>query len=426
MNQSALTEEVGVEVPAPFMDLFEPKRYKAFFGGRGSGKSHSFAKALISEAYNADMMHKPIRVLCAREIQRSIKDSVKLLLDDQIKLLGLEHHFTSLQNEIRGEGGSTFLFAGLGQLTTDQIKSMEGIDRCWIEESQTISQRSLEVLIPTIRKPGSELWFSWNPRNASDPVDELFRGTVVPLNAVIKKVNYDCNSFFPQELNAERVFDKEKKRDRYAHIWLGEYEPTAIGAIWDRQTFHQNRREEIPELNRIVVSVDPAISSEDHSNEHGIIVAGIDDNQRGYVLDDLSKRGTPREWANRAVSAFDKWEADAIVIEINQGGDMVRHTLESVRPGLPIVEVRATRGKHIRAEPISALYGLGRISHVGTFTELEDQMVKMTAGGFEGEGSPDRVDALVWGFTHLFPKMVQRPSKPRKRFVPHSSAGWMG
>ena len=426
MSPSTLTEEVAVEVPEPFIDLFYPHRYKAFHGGRGSAKSHSFAKALISQAYNADKMHKPIRILCAREIQRSIKDSVKLLLDDQIKFLGLQSHFTSLQNEIRGEGGSTFLFAGLGQLTTDQIKSMEGIDRCWIEEAQTISQRSLEVLIPTIRHPGSELWFSWNPRNANDPVDKLFRGEVTPQNAVIKKVNYDSNQFFPSELNEERKFDKEQKRDRYAHIWLGEYEPTAVGAIWDRQTFHQNRRDEVPEMGRIVVSVDPAISSEAKSNEHGIIVCGLGSDSRGYLLDDVSKQGTPSQWANRAIAVYDKWEADAVVIEVNQGGDMVRHTLESIRPGIPIVEVRATRGKHIRAEPISSLYSLGRISHVGTFPELEDQMCQMTAGGYSGDGSPDRVDAMVWGFTHLFPKMVQRPSKPAKRLVPYSTGGWMG
>ena len=144
------------------------------------------------------------------------------------------------------------------------------------------------------------------------------------------------------------------------------------------------------------------------------------------MLDDVSRQGTPSQWANRAISVFDKWEADAIVIEINQGGDMVRHTLESIRPGIPIIEVRATRGKHIRAEPISSLYSLGRISHVGTFPELEDQMCQMTAGGYAGEGSPDRVDALVWGFTHLFPKLVERPSVARKRLTPRGATGWMG
>jgi len=416
------TEEVDVEIPEPFMDLYTPCRYKAFYGGRGSAKSHSFAKALLCEGYE-----KKLRILCGREVQRSIKDSVKLLLDDQIEILGLGDHYTSLQNEIRGENGTVFLFAGLGSMTTDQIKSLEGINRCWIEEAQNISQRSLEVLIPTIRQPGSELWFSWNPRNANDPVDKLFRGQITPKNAIIKKVNFDDNKFFPKELNDERLFDKEHKPGRYAHIWLGMHEPKAIGAIWDRQTFHENRREELPTMGRIVVSVDPAISSEEKSNEHGIIVCGLGDgDQRGYVLDDVSRQGTPSQWANRAVSVFDKWEADAIVIEINQGGDMVRHTLESIRPGIPIIEVRATRGKHIRAEPISSLYSLGRISHVGTFNKLEDQLCQMTSAGYVGEGSPDRVDALVWGFTHLFPKLVQRPSVTKKRLTPRATTGWMG
>jgi phage terminase large subunit-like protein len=199
-----------------------------------------------------------------------------------------------------------------------------------------------------------------------------------------------------------------------------------VGAIWDRQTFHQNRRQEVPEMGRIVVSIDPAISSEEKSNEHGIIVVGIGSDGRGYVLDDVSLKGTPSQWANRAVSIFHKWDADSVVIEVNQGGDMCRNTLTSVQPGLPIVEVRATRGKHVRAEPISSLYSLGRISHVGTFPELEDQCCQMVAGGFAGEGSPDRVDALVWGFTHLFPQLVQRPNIARKRLTPRAATGWMG
>ena len=128
----------------------------------------------------------------------------------------------------------------------------------------------------------------------------------------------------------------------------------------------------------------------------------------GYVLADVTTRGGPHQWAARAVAAYDRYEADAVVIEINQGGDMVRHTLQTVRPNLPIIEVRATRGKHVRAEPIAALYTMGRISHVGVFPKLEDQMCLMTAGGFEGEGSPDRVDALVWGFTELFPALTTK------------------
>ncbi len=163
-----------------------------------------------------------------------------------------------------------------------------------------------------------------------------------------------------------------------------------------------------PELERIVVAVDPAVSSEEGSNEHGIIVAGLGSDGRGYVLADVTTRGGPHQWAARAVAVYDRYEADAIVVEINQGGAMVRHTLQTVRPNLSIIEVRATRGKHVRAEPIAALYTMGRISHAGVFPELEDQMCLMTAGGFEGDGSPDRVDALVWGFTELFPSLTTK------------------
>jgi hypothetical protein len=398
MTKTALSR---IKVPRAFAGLRKPARYKAYYGGRGGAKSHSFALELLLQAGK-----EKLRVLCAREVQNSIKDSVKQLLDDKIAALGLESFYESTQHEIRGANGSQFIFAGLGAKTTDQIKSMAGIDRAWVEESQTISARSLEILIPTIRKDNSEIWFSWNPRHASDPVDQRFRGLVVPDDAIIKKVNHDANPFFPKTLSAEMEFDRKNAPGRFAHTWLGEYEPMAIGAIWDRQTLHEGRRAEVPPMERILVGVDHAISAEEGSNEHGIIVAGVGADGRGYVLDDMTTSGQPKKWGSRAVAAFDKWQADAVVIERNQGGDLVRENLHTIRPGLPVIEVHATRGKHVRAEPISSLYSLGRISHVGTFPDLEDQMCLMTAGGFEGEGSPDRCDALVWALTELFPQMT--------------------
>ena len=242
------------------------------------------------------------------------------------------------------------------------------------------------------------------------------------------RTSYKENPFFPEVLEKVRAYDEQHKRDRYGHIWLGEYEPMAIGAIWARLPLHQNRRAEAPDLERIVVAVDPAVTAEPGSDWHGIVVCGEGADGRGYVLEDGSTRGSPRQWANRAIAMFDKWEADSIIIEVNQGGDMVRHTLESVRPTVPIIEVRAARGKHVRAEPISALYSLGRISHVGAFPELEDQMCLMTAAGYEGKGSPDRVDALVWGMTKLFPAMIRKPTPPAgPRERPHTGPGaWMG
>jgi len=407
-----------IKLPDAFRGLFVASRYKAYYGGRGAGKSQSFAIAAAVRATES-----PLRILCAREVQCSIKDSVKQLLDDKIDECGLSQNFSSFRNEIRGNNGSKFLFTGLQDRSVNQIKSFEGADIVWVEEAQTISARSLEVLVPTIRKPGSELWFSWNPRHAGDPVDRLFRGPHVPDNAIIRKVNYDENPFFPVELENERKFDRISKPERYGHIWLGDYEPVAVGAIWDRVCLHENRRKEPPELGRILVAVDPAVSAAPGADEHGIIVGGLGADRRGYVLDDLSTRGSPRKWAERTVAGFDRYGADAVVVEVNQGGDMVRHTLESVRPGLPIVEVRASRGKHVRAEPIAALYALGRVSHVGTFAELEDQMCRMTAAGYEGAGSPDRCDALVWLMSELFPDMIRAPEKPRRRADSSSRRG---
>ena len=143
-------------------------------------------------------------------------------MDDKIEAADLGGFYESTQLEIRGKNGSLFLFAGLGKLTVDQLKSMEGIDIVWVEEAQTISANSLEILIPTIRKDDSELWFSWNPRHASDPVDLRFRGMTTPPDSIIRRVNYVDNPFFPKVLNEERLFDEIHSRARYAHVWLGE------------------------------------------------------------------------------------------------------------------------------------------------------------------------------------------------------------
>ena len=407
-----------VTLPRAFEDLRQPARYKAYYGGRGSAKSHSFATALLMRGGE-----KPLRILCAREVQLSIKDSVKQLLDDKIFGFGMESFYQSYQTEIRGKNGTNFIFAGLGKMTTDQLKSMEGIDIAWIEEAATISEKSLEVLIPTIRKDKSELWFSWNPRHSSDPIDKRFRGEVVPENSIIKKVNYPDNPFFPNELDSERRFDEQHKRERYAHVWLGEYESSVVDALWDRANLHANRREDPPEMTRIVVGVDPAMT--EGGDEHGIIVCGVGEDGRGYVLDDLSRRGSPKQWAEQAITAFDKWAADCIICEVNQGGDLVKHTIQSIRPSARIKDVRASRGKHIRAEPISALYALDRVSHAGTFPLLEDQMVKMTSAGYQGDdNSPDRVDALVWAFSELFPKLNRQ--KPKVDHRNNAGGSWMG
>jgi phage terminase large subunit-like protein len=168
-------------------------------------------------------------------------------------------------------------------------------------------------------------------------------------------------------------------------------------ALWQREGLDLCRVREAPELARVVVAIDPAATSKDSSDETGIVVAGLGTDGRGYVLADRSGRFKPDAWARRAVEAYHEFSADRIVAEGNQGGEMVEHVLGTVEKGLPIRIVHATRGKVTRAEPIAALYEQGRVSHVGSLPQLEDQLCTWTPGA----GSPDRLDALVWALTEL-------------------------
>lgn len=411
-----------IETPRVFLPLLEPARYKGAYGGRGSGKSHHFAEQAVERC----LMRHGSRGVCVREVQKTLKESAKRLIEDKIAELGVSAYFRIKSAEIETPGGGVILFQGMQDHTAESIKSLEGFDWAWVEEAQTLSARSLEMLRPTIRAPGSEIWFSWNPRSAGDPVDAFLRGENPPPDSVVVRANYGDNPFFPKELEAERAFDEQHRRERYGHVWLGEYEPTAVGAIWDRVTIHNCRRDKAPEMGRILVAVDPAASSEAGADETGIIVVGRgSEDNHGYVLDDGTMKGTPHQWATRAVAMADRYGADAIVAEVNNGGEMVEHTIKTVRPSIRVIQVHATRGKHVRAEPIAALYPLGRVHHVGTFDKLEDQMCQMTAAGYEGDGSPDRLDAMVWGLTELFPQMVQTKTRTVK-VPPMGAGGWMG
>lgn len=190
------------------------------------------------------------------------------------------------------------------------------------------------------------------------------------------------------------------------------------GALWSRDMIDNSRKPEAPELDRIVIAVDPATTSGDESDETGIVAVGVatdvDGYTRGYVLADISMRGSPEEWARAAVNLYNRFDADRIVAEKNQGGDMVESVLRAVDRNVPVTLVHASRGKVVRAEPVSALYEQGRVHHVGRFDKLEDQMCMFSRDADRSAGnSPDRVDALVWGLTSLFDKITSR-RKARK------------
>lgn len=218
--------EAEAQFPSKLRFLFEPRRYKVAYGGRGSAKSWSYARALLIQA-----AQKPLRILCAREVQKSIKQSVHTLLSDQIQALGFGALFEVLETEIRCRNGSSFTFAGLATHTVESIKSYEGVDIVWVEEAQTVSKRSWDILIPTIRKPGSEIWVSFNPDLDTD--DTYTRFVVNPPDgAAVVKVNYSDNPWFPEVLEAERLHCKRTNPKDYDNIWEGACKAAVDGAIY--------------------------------------------------------------------------------------------------------------------------------------------------------------------------------------------------
>jgi phage terminase large subunit len=210
-----------------FVPLLSPARYKGAHGGRGSGKSHFFAELLIEDC----VANPGLRAACVREVQKSLKNSVKLLVEDKIKALGLSG-FESLEAEIKTPGGGVIIFQGMQNHTADSIKSLEGFDRCWVEEAQSLSQRSLDMLRPTFRKPGSEMWFSWNPNKPTDPVDQFLRGEVMPTDAVVVEANYSDNPWLPAELRADLEDDRIRDPDKFAHVWGGAYALNAQARVF--------------------------------------------------------------------------------------------------------------------------------------------------------------------------------------------------
>lgn len=242
MAQEPLPER-EFEFPDKLGFLFEPNRYKIAHGGRGSGKSWGFARALLILG-----SRRPLRILCAREVQKSLKDSVHKLLSDQIEALGLTAFYTTQEAKIVGVNGTEIFFSGLASHTVDSIKSFEGADLCWIEEAQTVSKRSWDILIPTIRKPGSEIWVTLNPDMDTDDTYVRFVLNPPPRSHVVQ-INWSDNPWFPEELEYERVHCRDTDREAYENIWNGKCKRTAEGAIYAGevdQAYLQNRIREIP------------------------------------------------------------------------------------------------------------------------------------------------------------------------------------
>lgn len=231
-----------IDIPTPewAVPFLEPARYKVAYGGRASGKSHAFAENLIDRCLDGG-----VRAVCIREVQSSIKDSVRQLLVDKIQKFGLGTQFEVMEQEIRCPGNGLILFRGMQSYNAENIKSLENIDIAWVEEAQTLSAHSLRLLRPTIRKPGSELWFTYNPRHETDAVDAFFCGKAPPADSVIRAVNWQDNPWLPDVMRQEMRADYASDPEMADHVWGGGYERITDASYYAKHIAAAEREQRI-------------------------------------------------------------------------------------------------------------------------------------------------------------------------------------
>lgn len=298
MAQAA--RSLTLDIPAPMEPFLFPARHKVALGGRGGGKSWAVARLLLIRG-----LQRPTRILCAREVQKSLRDSVYRLLCDQIRALGLESLYKPLASSITGPNGTEILFAGLRDHTVESIKSYEGIDICWIEEAQTVSAHSAQILIPSIRSNESELWWTYNPDQADDYVHDRFvvRGDD---QAVVCRCNWRDNPWFPAVLDKERLALKALNDDLYRHVWEGECRSES-GVLFKRDWFKPYTS--APKRLSVYMASDYAVTPESEGGgdytEHGIF--GLDEHGDTYVLDWWSGQAAPEVWIDSACQLIERW-----------------------------------------------------------------------------------------------------------------------
>lgn len=231
--------EIRVAMPEAYRELDRPHRYKVMYGGRGAARSWTVARKLLLRG-----VEKPLRVLCTRELQKSIKQSVHKLLKDQVSGMGLDSFYMCNESQLRGANGTEFLFLGV-RYNPEEIKSTEGIDICWIEEAENLTETSWDLIDPTIRKAGSEIWVTYNTRFKYDYLHQLFVVNEPPPGSWVRKMTYRDNPYFPDVLRVQMEAMKERDYEKYLHVWGGEYRSLANGSIYREQLTRAKRENRI-------------------------------------------------------------------------------------------------------------------------------------------------------------------------------------
>lgn len=376
-------------------------RYFLVTGSRGSGKSYTVNLFLLNLTYEAGHV-----ILFTRYTLVSAFISIIPEFIDKIELLGKQADFEVTQSEIINKvTGSKILFRGIktsSGVNTANLKSIAGVTTFVLEEAEelidedvfdridlSVRDKNLPNRVILVMNPSFKSHWVYKRFVANPSADYCTNIHTTYLD----NVQNLSQSFIDQ---ANRV--KEENLHRYEHLFLGKWLDDAEGLLWNRPILDRARIASKPDLKRIVVAIDPAVTANMESDETGIVICATDHHGKGYVLEDLSGKYSPNEWGMIAKNAFDRWNCDCVVAEKNQGGDMVEAVLRSMGVKYRVKLVSATRGKYVRAEPIYSLYEQHKIYHIGHFPLLESQMI--TFDPDKGK-SPDRVDALVWGMTEL-------------------------
>ena len=400
-------------------------RYILVYGGSRSGKTFLTVYAIITRALKAPKSRHAIFRNDGVDAKQSIgNETIPAVISLAFPNLQVKWH--EKDGYYQFPNGSQIWLAGLkDKERLDKVLGKEYVT-IYLNEASQIALDAFELVKSRLAQVVKQLdghplkqvlYVDLNPTTAAHWTYQIFVVGVHPADRkriIDHDIDYSHTTINPADnlgnLSAEYIKSlshmPERQRRRF---YDGVFSADDDNALWRRGYISH---EEPPELERIVVAIDPAVSNNPGSDETGIVVAGRDASGRGYTLEDDSGRYRPEDWARRAVSLFDQYEADCIVAEVNQGGDMVEAMIKAAARGrvIPVRKVHATRGKHVRAEPIAALYEQGKVRHAKSLPELEDQMCAFTidmdrkSSGY----SPDRVDALVWAYTDLFPAMVGR------------------
>jgi predicted phage terminase large subunit-like protein len=353
--------------------------------------------------------------LFTRWTMASAKDSIIPEFREKIDMLGVAQEYSVTANDITHASGSRIMFRGIKTSAGNQtakLKSIQGLNVWVLDEAEEMpDEGTFDVIDLSIRdkRRRNLVILCLNPvhkrnwiyrRWFNDNVPSEFCGTIGDVTYI--HTDYRHNMANLPESYKERIRQaKAGNPARFAHVWRGAWVNEVQGALWSYDMIADHRRDtsEIPDMVRIVVAIDPSVSSTGRQDEVGIVVAGKGIDGHYYVLADYSGRLSPAEWAKVAINAYDVHRADAIVGETNQGGDLVAANIHNMRKTVKFIPVHASRGKITRAEPIATLYSQGLVHHVGRFPEQESEL--MSYAGYESQASPGRLDATVWAITEL-------------------------